>query len=94
MERHGEWVARHRAFHLALVEACDKRWLLRLRSMMFDQLDRYQFLTKMTSEGLGRKKTNEHKAIMEATLKRDVATATRLIEEHIRDTSEMGLKML
>ena len=94
MERHSEWVERHREFHEALVGACEKQWLFRLRSLMFDQLDRYRFLTKMVPEGLGVRKFNEHWEIMQATLERNVDKATSLLEEHIRDVSEEGLKSL
>jgi GntR family carbon starvation induced transcriptional regulator len=94
MERHSEWVERHREFHGALVAACDKVWLIRLRSLMFDQLDRYRFLSKMTPEGLGKMKFNEHKSIMQASLDRDVKEAKRLIEKHIRGTSDEALKAL
>ena len=88
MERHSDWVERHREFHESLVSACQGPWLLRLRGLMFDQLDRYRFLTKRTPEGLGRKKFEEHRQIMDATLARDSKEAERLIEFHIRDTSD------
>tara|TARA_R110000751_G_scaffold107645_10_gene204120 strand:+ start:8757 stop:9410 length:654 start_codon:yes stop_codon:yes gene_type:complete len=94
MERHGEWVQRHREFHESLVAACQGRWLFRLRTMMFDQLDRYRFLSKMSLDGLGKKKFEEHRLIMQAVLDRDVAKATEMIEEHIRGTTEAGLKVL
>ena len=94
MERHSEWVQRHHAFHESLVSACQGRWLFRLRSMMFDQLDRYRFVSKNSPGGLGKGKLEEHKQIMQATLERDVEKATRLIEEHICDTSERVLKIL
>ena len=94
MERHSEWVERHREFHEALVAACPGRWLLRLRSMMFDQLDRYRFVTKNAPEGLGRKKFEEHRKLMLATLERDADKASDLIEAHIRDTSDRALAML
>lgn len=94
MERHSEWVQRHRDFHEAIVAACTGRWLFRLRSIMFDQLDRYRFVTKKTAEGLGGKKFKEHREIMVATLARDADRAAQLIEEHIRDTSDRAIKLL
>jgi GntR family carbon starvation induced transcriptional regulator len=87
MRRHGEWVERHRRFHESLVAACSDRWLLRLRSLMFYQLERYRFLSKMNREKSPARKRTEHRAIMDATLARD-AKATALLEHHIRDTSE------
>jgi GntR family carbon starvation induced transcriptional regulator len=87
MRRHGEWVERHRRFHEALVSACSDRWLLKLRSLMFYQLERYRFLSKMNREKSPARKRTEHRAIMDATLARE-AKATALLEQHIRDTSE------
>jgi len=86
MKRHGEWVSRHRDFHGRLVECCRSRWLLRLRAVLFDQLDRYRFLSKMhRSDGMD--KGNEHRRIMEHALARDVDGACRLMEQHIRETA-------
>ncbi|MGI3185586.1 FCD domain-containing protein [Nioella aestuarii] len=94
MVRHSEWVERHREFHEAIVAACPGRWLFRLRSIMFDQLDRYRFVTKRAPKGLGGRKFEEHREIMNATLARDADLAAALIEKHIRDTSERAIKLL
>lgn len=94
MERHAEWVQRHREFHASLVAACPGPWLLRLRSMMFDQLDRYRFVTKNSSGRMGRRKFEEHRQLMLATVARDADRAARLIEEHIRDTADRALEIL
>lgn len=94
MERHSEWVQRHREFHRALVAACPDRWLVRLRSLMFDQLDRYRFLTKRAPEGLGKRKFDEHSQIKDAALSREVDKAVELIGNHIRDTSERVVSLL
>ncbi|WP_420566812.1 FCD domain-containing protein [Thalassovita sp.] len=94
MERHDEWVERHREFHESLVAACDSRWLIRLRSIMFNQLDRYRFITKMSTEGRGRKKFEEHRLIKEAVLARDTDKATRLMEDHIRDTATRAIEKM
>lgn len=94
MERHSEWVERHREFHEAIVAACQGRWLYRLRSIMFDQLDRYRFVTKRAPDGLGGRKFEEHREIMAAALARDADLACDLIEQHVRDTSERAIKLL
>lgn len=94
MKRHSDWVQRHREFHVAIVAACSGQWLFRLRTMMFDQLDRYRFVTKRAPEGLGGRKFEEHREIMNATLARDADLASQLIEQHIRDTSERAIKLL
>ncbi|MBR0757744.1 FCD domain-containing protein [Bradyrhizobium jicamae] len=94
MRRHGDWVERHRQFHEALVAACSDRWLLRLRSLMFYQLERYRFLSKMNREKSQTRKGTEHRAIMDATLARDPQKAATLLERHIRETSESILGTL
>ncbi|TMV91789.1 FCD domain-containing protein [Thioclava sp. BHET1] len=94
MARHSEWVQRHRDFHDALVAACTDAWLFRLRSMMFNQLDRYRFVTKKTPLGLGEHKFIEHREIMDATIARNADAATSLLEEHIRDTSRRAIDLL
>jgi GntR family carbon starvation induced transcriptional regulator len=94
MERHSEWVQRHRDFHRALIAACPGIWLVRLRSLMFDQLDRYRFLTKKAPEGLGARKFDEHSQIKDAALAHDLDKSVELIEHHIRDTSERIVSLL
>lgn len=94
MRRHGDWVERHRRFHEALVAACDDRWLLRLRSLMFYQLERYRFLSKLNREKSPTRKGTEHRAIMEAAVARDAQKAAALLERHIRDTSDSILGTL
>lgn len=94
MARHSEWVQRHRDFHESLVAACTDSWLFRLRSMMFDQLDRYRFVTKKAPHGLGQHKFTEHRKIMDATIARDADLATALLEDHIRDTSQRAIALL
>lgn len=94
MRRHGDWVERHREFHDALVAACGGPWLLRLRSLMFNQLERYRFLSKLSREKSHQSKGVQHRAIVEATLTRDARKATQLLEQHIRETSEAALLSL
>ena len=94
MRRHGDWVDRHRQFHEALVAACDDRWLLRLRSLMFYQLERYRFLSKMNREKSPTRQGTEHRTIMEAAVARDAQKATTLLERHIRETSDSILGTL
>ncbi len=94
MERHSDWVQRHRDFHESIVAACTGRWLFKLRSIMFDQLDRYRFVTKRAPQGIGETKFEEHRKIMVATLARDADLAEQLIEQHINDTTDRAIKLL
>ncbi len=62
--------------------------------MMFDQLDRYRFITKISSESIGEQKRSEHQRLMEATIDRDKQVVTSLVEEHIHDTAERAVAVM
>jgi GntR family transcriptional regulator, carbon starvation induced regulator len=83
-----EWEIRHEAFHAALVAACDSRWLLHFRALLFDQSERYRRLS-LVQKQVERDVPAEHRAIMEATLDRDAERAVTLLAEHIRRTAEI-----
>lgn len=87
-----DWAAAHEAFHSALVAACDNEWLLRIRTMLFAQAERYRRLSA-TSMKSTRNIANEHKAIMRAVLGRDVNQATDLIAMHFQRTADIVAKM-
>lgn len=85
---------KHRRFHDALVAACGSPWLLFFRGVLFDQALRYQALA-VISQGRGKHKPeNDHKALMDAALNRDAKAATRVMEQHIRGTTEVVLRSL
>jgi len=82
------WSDAHQAFHLALVQGCNSQWLLRLRSILFEQSERYRRLSVRT----GRKDRDvlaEHRAIMVAALDRDADRAAALLSEHILLTTRL-----
>lgn len=93
LNRHVEWVKRHRAFHDALVAASRQPWLLRLRALMYHQTDRYRYLSKLSTDRAIAKNA-EHREIMEATLEHDTARACALMDRHIRETTETVLSVL
>lgn len=82
-----EWEVANRAFHDALVAACQSRWLQRFRRLLEDQARRYRrFSVKASAEV--RAVAAEHAALAEACLARDVPRALTLIEAHIRTTAD------
>jgi len=85
-QTHRVWWERHNIFHEALVSACPSPWLLRFREVLFDHSHRYRALSLQRSSSPGR--IDEHRILMEAALRRDVAATTGLIETHIRKTAE------
>ena len=80
-----DWSELHRSFHLALIAACPSERLLMWSASLFDQAERYRRLSARTRQ-TGRRKSTEHRRIMDATLQRDKATAGALLTEHIRST--------
>lgn len=86
------WSEAHQAFHLALVHGCNSRWLLRLRSILFERSERYRRLSVRT----GRKDRDvlgEHRAIMAAALERDADRAVALMSEHILLTTRLLISL-
>ncbi len=81
-----EWAQMHKAFHAALVGACDSPWRLRLRDFLYDQTERYRRLS-VPALPQERDLAGEHSALMEATLAREEAKAVDLLEAHLNITA-------
>jgi DNA-binding GntR family transcriptional regulator len=87
------WVTTHKAFHLALLGACESPRLLHWCATLFDQAERYrQFSARHRKSS--RRKTAEHKRLMDAVIGRDIPTARRLLEDHITSTHHNVLTAL
>ncbi len=87
------WSQIHSDFHEALVSSCDSPWLLRLRTQLFMQAERYRRL----SVPLQRKQRDvnaEHRAILEAAISRDVRRASEQMALHFNNTTETLLQAL
>lgn len=78
------WNAAHKRFHEALVAACDSPWMLRLREMLFIQAERYRVATLQSRQN--RDLEQEHRAIAQATIARDIPQATTLLRDHLQTT--------
>ena len=88
-----DWSHRHRQFHMALLSACPSARLLSLSASLFDQAERYRHLSARHRQN-ARRKSEEHRRLMQAVLKRDAATACAMLEEHIRGTERNVLLAL
>lgn len=87
------WVTTHRAFHLAMLGACESPRLLQWCASLFDQAERYrQFSARHRKTN--RRKAAEHKRIMDAVIKRDIPTARQLLADHISSTQHNVLTAL
>ena len=83
-----DWAAAHREYHLALVAACDLRWLLRLRDVLYAQSERYRALS-LSGGPSTRNVDAEHRRIMEAALARDGEAACALLTDHFSMTAQL-----
>jgi len=88
-----DWSQLHRAFHLALLAACPSSRQRVWGASLFDQAERYRRFSARHRK-TARRKSNEHRKIMDATLRRDADTACALLEEHIQGTQRNVLAAL
>jgi DNA-binding GntR family transcriptional regulator len=88
-----EWERRHRAFHMALIAACQSPWTLHFCGVLYDQFDRYRRRAgrdAVIQAGLSR----QHDQLAEAAIARDADRADSILEDHINTTARMVAKRL
>ena len=82
-DRNPEWERAHREFHLSLVSGCGSDWIVGICDKLFDASERYRHWARRA--GVVRSTAEEeHRAIMEAVVKRDSAAAIALLNAHFR----------
>jgi DNA-binding GntR family transcriptional regulator len=86
-----DWSRQHDVYHAALVSACDSEVLLRIRAALFEQSERYRRLSVPLAEG-ERNVEGEHRELTDAVLARDRDRAARVLESHLRATTNVLLK--
>jgi len=80
---------RHHTFHRALLSACSSPWTLEFFERLYAATERYRIPVLLAAgQPEGRDVQAEHSALAEATLNRDAASASSLLEEHYRRTAE------
>lgn len=87
------WADVHGRFHYALISACDSPWLLRIRSQLFFQAERYRWLS-VPLQKAARDTNSEHQKIMDAALERNPRLATALLATHFETTTNILLNAL
>ena len=88
-----EWSDAHRLFHESLVAGCDNRALLRVRSQLYDQSERYRRLSvplAHTTRDLDR----EHRELMNMALQRQADRVCELMVAHLSETTKILLEAL
>jgi GntR family carbon starvation induced transcriptional regulator len=87
------WAAAHQQFHFAIVSACHSPSLLKIRSVLFAQTERYRRLS-VPLRTIDRDVAAEHKAIFDAVIARDPNLATELIARHFNLTTDIVVESL
>lgn len=87
------WEQRNHDFHWALISACTSKWLLHFYNILYDQHKRYRNISLVANLG-NRAIHAEHQRIYDAALARDVETACRETESHIRLTAQITHQVL
>jgi GntR family transcriptional regulator, carbon starvation induced regulator len=79
----------NRDFHMALISACNSRWLLHFHRLMYDQSLRYRMLAFRVKNFPREQSRREHKQILDAALQRDAETLEAVLGTHITKGSEL-----
>jgi DNA-binding GntR family transcriptional regulator len=90
VEINDEWERCHRAFHMALINACGMPVLLGFCKVLHDMSDRYRRVFLKATRPVDRQK--EHERIANAARKRDADLAIRLLTKHIAATEALVLE--
>lgn len=80
------WEGVHRAFHMALLATCPSHWLVTFCGQLSDHAMRYR-RRAMSAAFPHRSVPEEHRAILDAALAGDAATAVARLEAHYRRTA-------
>ena len=86
-QSHNEvWIARHRVFHRALVNACGSQWLLGFRDVLHEQSERYRRLSMRRETGTIRTSRPNTPRSCDAVLRRDADAAVTALAQHFMTT--------
>lgn len=81
-----EFEERHKDYHMALISACSSPILLRFCAQLYDLNVRYRYLAGTSKSYGARKVEDEHRAILDAAVDRNVELCSQLLLEHYRST--------
>ena len=83
-----QWKRYDWEFHQALIAACGSRVLMDTHAIIFDKYLRYQMISLTFRGAIA---AEEHRAMLEAALKRDAKTAKDLLRKHVQGGVQHGL---
>lgn len=80
---------RHHDFHLALISACNSKWLLDFFERLYAESERYRYpVLSRQGNRVTRNIQAEHSALANAALARDASGSTALLMEHYDKTAK------
>lgn len=82
------WEQLHHAFHRAILANCGSPRMLGYCDLLADQANRYRQLAASISYP-HRNEGDEHRALMDAAIARDVEKAVKLHHEHLKKTNDI-----
>ena len=86
----GDYLIRHREFHMSILAPCGSRWLLELSEKLFDWTQCYQSLALRSDVVGSRDVASEHNELVKAILARDIAKSISLLNAHVRTTGQFA----
>ena len=84
------WMTAHRDFHAAVASGCPNSVLREIRQSLYDSAELYRYWSVHASLGT-RDVASEHRCIADACLAHDVERAVRVMEDHMKKTSDVVL---
>lgn len=79
------WEQANYEFHDALVSACQSKWQLNFRQIVYDQAKRYRRLVVLDEEQ-ERGAHEEHRQMLQAAVARDIERSCQLADDHAERT--------
>ncbi|WP_123026621.1 GntR family transcriptional regulator [Mycolicibacterium stellerae] len=89
-----EWVAAHADFHNALLAGCKNHRILQTALRLRDSAELYRSWSVPLARDVDRDIAGEHRAILDATIRRDADAAGPLLVAHIERTTSSLLTVL
>lgn len=90
-EENPQWERLHREFHRTLIAGCDSPLLLGFCGQLYEQAYRYRQLAARKAYRQ-RNELDEHQAMFDAVMARDVGEARRLLGDHYERTAGIYLE--
>ncbi|MDF2998077.1 MAG: transcriptional regulator, GntR family [Xanthobacteraceae bacterium] len=87
-----EWEQRHDRFHYSLISACKSPWLLHFCGALSDHFQRYRrsvIVVTSSNDELLKRVRDQHRAVADAAIARDVDAATEILAQHFQGSVEV-----